>query len=267
MKTIYGTIGYILFKHSNKEQYILLLADSHAQLPYCGDSIDISNWFKENMNKLDLKILLEEIPRVDNDLIFEIFPESEHTQKLKNLYLGNPSVIHAIDIRSYLMPYSWEVKNLVSSNETLKEYLVLLEDFFNFKNKQINNYLNYNLNNQLDEHAELKLNFNNILHKYNEFKKTYEKYMNEQIIKIDNSILEETSNIRDMIMEFLVISKIYKLNNKNIIIHTGLLHANEIFKLLIKYYSYELKYKSNINYDNGCTNIPNFIFEKFSHIV
>lgn len=262
MTIFYGTIGYVLLSSPNEDRYVLILSDSHSQLPYCGNYIEISDWFKQNINKLNVKLLLEEVPRTKDINLIDIFPNAEHTANLKKLYLDNPSLIHAIDIRNYLIPYSWETKMLVSSNETLKEYLLLIEDFFNFKNVDINKYLDYNLNEQINSVKELKNNFDLIINKYNELKKINEKYMNQPIKNIENNILENINDINDMIMEFLVISKIYKLNNKNIIIHTGLMHANAIVNLLLKYYSYELRYKSNINYNGDCITIPNHVLKK-----
>ena len=44
---IYGSIGYTYLKNeADKPKYILLLADMHSQLPYCGDSTKISETFR-----------------------------------------------------------------------------------------------------------------------------------------------------------------------------------------------------------------------------
>jgi hypothetical protein len=118
MTNIYGSVGYTLLR--NKYNTILILADVHSKLPYCENKIDISDWLKMNMNFTN--VLLEEVPRNGVELN-ELWTESDHTQKLKDLFLQNSNLIHAIDIRPYLIPFSWEMCELKSDNITLNNYL------------------------------------------------------------------------------------------------------------------------------------------------
>jgi hypothetical protein len=147
MTTIYGTVGYTFLK-SNKIKdppLILILADIHSKLDYCDNFIQVSEWLKKNMS--DVNILLEEVSREDFKL-GELWSSSDHTIKLKNLYLNNQNKIFDIDIRPYLIPFSWELleenKNL--KNITFKKYLELLNEFLFVKLDKIKNKI-YNVYN------------------------------------------------------------------------------------------------------------------------
>ena len=134
---INGSIGYTLL--SNKDIKILVLADMHSKLPYCDkDGIFVSDWF---LKKFNSKILLEEVPRIGTQLK-ELWPSSPHTQKLKEAYLKNSSVIQGIDIRPFLIPFSWELSfdNKIP-NIHLKNYLSYINLFCNLKLNFLRNEL------------------------------------------------------------------------------------------------------------------------------
>ena len=124
---INGSIGYSFL--SDKKYNILILADIHSELPYCKtDGIFISEWLD---NKKTSKLLLEEVPRI-NIKLQELWSTSEHTQKLKEIYIKKNDIIHGVDIRPFLLPMSWEI---IESDESiiLKDYIKLINDFFTLK--------------------------------------------------------------------------------------------------------------------------------------
>ena len=121
---ISGSIGYTVLTN-NKDKDILILADNHSQLPYCKNGKFVSDWMKSKNNS---KILLEEVPRIGNNLK-ELWPDAPHTQKLKNLFLENSIEIDGVDVRPFLIPFSWELVEEVNDIK-LKEYLDLLDKFF-----------------------------------------------------------------------------------------------------------------------------------------
>uniref|UniRef100_A0A6C0D967 Uncharacterized protein n=1 Tax=viral metagenome TaxID=1070528 RepID=A0A6C0D967_9ZZZZ len=290
MINLYGSIGYTYLESINNQnpRNILLLSDMHSQLSYCSDSIKISDWF---MNKLDSNnILLEEVPREDVKLK-ELFSEAEHTQDLKNMYLNNSDIIHALDIRPFLIPFSWELielslrggglENSQEQDINLLKYLNLIEDFYNFKHDKVSKYLgeiynqDYIKNNKyLGSHMQV------IYNGYLEYKKNNSRFLNQEILELYNNnkhVLEEINNLLDNIMEYFTIAKIYKLkdNKKNILIHAGLAHTEKILFWLVKLYEYKiisnkgvnnLQELDNVKITNGCLKLPTIIDNHLSTI-
>lgn len=279
MTTIYGTVGYSFFKSNDLvSKYILVLSDIHSKLEYCDNFIQISDWLYENMN--DINILLEEVSR-DNFKLGELWSSSDHTIKLKDLYLNNKDNIYAIDIRPYLIPFSWE---LLENDKTLekiklKEYISLLNDFLYLKlykiQEKIPNIYNSNF---LNKH-KLKKHLYLIRNSYDDFIKKnidlmdhdiYDIYENNKIIFLDLNL------ILDSCMEWYIIAKIYDLNNKNnknFLLHTGLFHSERINHILQTIHDYKLLSEEGINnittaekenYD-GCTLIPKIILESLTN--
>jgi hypothetical protein len=277
MTNIYGSVGYTMLK--NKYNKILVMADVHSKLSYCDNKIDVSDWFKENMNIKN--ILLEEVPRNGVELN-ELFKESEHTQKLKNLFLQNSHLIHGIDIRPYLIPFSWEMCNLQEENKscefTLRKYLENLDTFFDFRDKYIQQQLErvYTSNYLKSEHL-LGKHYIELYELFKAYKENNKKYMEIQIINIDRRILEEFNNILDGIMEWYTLAKMFQLryNKQNVIIHTGLYHSKNIIDKLIESYDYSIIDINGINsieeiakYDNysGCVSLSEWSKKQLSSI-
>jgi hypothetical protein len=280
MINIYGSIGYTYLESMNNQypKNILLLSDMHSQLSYCSNYTKISEWF---MNKSKSNnILLEEVPREDVKLK-ELFSEADHTQDLKKMYLDNPTIIHALDIRPFLVPFSWELIELDLPNITLLKYLIFIEDFYDFKHDKISEYLEdiYNLeytknNKYLNAHMQV------IHNGYLEYKQRNLKLLNQSILEIyknNKNVLEEINNILDNIMEYFTIAKIYTLKDdkKNILIHAGLAHTEKILFWLINLYKYKiisnnginnLEELDNVKISNGCLNLPAFIDNQLSTI-
>lgn len=275
MNKIYGTIGFVFLTKGNRK--IIILADQHDTLPECDNKINIAIWFKKKFNSS--KILLEEVPREDNKLI-ELWQESPHTQELKKLYLDNPTIISGIDIRPFMIPFSWEVLEQIDTlnknyNMDMIEFLKEIDNFFSLQNTFIMNSLsNYNVNilkdTLLGEHYLL-------------IKKKYEKFLvelnNEELLTQQirylndkhNTKLSILNNLLDDIMEWYICAQIELYNDKSIIIHAGLAHTDKVIKLLQTHYKFEIKYQEGINsmssisFDprSGCIQVPQEIDNQF----
>ena len=134
---ISGSIGVTILK--NKDKIIILLADDHSNSNYCDNEgfknhQNIKDYLEDELSEGN-QILLEEVPR-DGFLLEELWPESPHTQSLKNFFLEDKGVT-GIDIRPYLLPFSIDV---IDSKEELKkvrmiDYIDKLDEFFNVKGK------------------------------------------------------------------------------------------------------------------------------------
>jgi hypothetical protein len=251
MSKIYGTIGYVFLKKNNRK--IIILSDQHDTLPSCNNKINIAEWFKLKFKTS--KILLEEVPREDNKLI-ELWESSPHTQELKKLYLDNPEIINGMDIRPFMIPFSWEVLNQIEINPkdydlTMLDYLNEIDDFFSLQNSYImNNLSNYNVyflkNTLLGKHFIL------IKNKFSDFLKSLdnEKLFDKKIIYLNsnhNHKLSIINNLLDDIMEWYICAQIELYNNKPIIIHAGLAHTDKIINLLKKHYNFTIIHEDGIN--------------------
>jgi len=268
-----GSIGYTLLIKNNIK--ILILADYHSTLPYCKtDGIFISDWIKNKSNSI---ILLEEVPRVGHDL-HELWPLSPHTQKLKELYIKNSHIIHGVDIRPFLIPFSWEfASDEDSPNINLKEYFELLNLFFTLKLDFIKKDLIYIYlkefltKRKIGKHFLILKKIIIVIIKKN---KIYlDKYIKD-IIKENTQLFNQINNILSDIMEWYIIAKIYQGINENktsFIIHAGLAHTSNIIHLLTNFYNYKIvndfgitKNIDNINIEsNGCLHLPIDIEKQF----
>lgn len=264
---VQGVIGYAILK--NKENKIMLLSDMHDVKEKCGDEF-ISDWLKKQKK---IKLLLEEVPPSDVNLK-ELWHGSEHTKKLRNLYLNNIDKIIGLDIRGELLKFSWELINVMFFPPiSLKDYLIYCEQFFTFKHIFFLNNISeiYNENILNDRENLISKQFE---YCFNEYKKILEKYSmfmdtTVQILFEDNRIIfEEISSLLNDIMELYTIMQLYKWKIYNVnkfIIHKGLFHTSNLLKWLINLYNFEIIEMDGLTYfenvdtvkHNGCLNIPN----------
>jgi hypothetical protein len=281
MTTIYGTVGYTFLKSNNETEpiYILVLSDIHSKLKYCDNYIQIADWLKENM--INVNILLEEVSREDFKL-GELWSSSDHTVKLKNLYLNNSKDIHDIDIRPYLVPFSWELLNEKGyENIKFKKYVNLVNDFLYVKMDKIGEKINKIYNSKYLKNHILKYHlclirdeFTRFLLKNNDKLETYI----YEIYNKDKSIFIDLNLILDSCMEWYIIAKIFDLkqkNKKNYIIHTGLFHSERINKILKELYNYKVILSEGLNFIDdaennsdydGCIFVPETISESLTDI-
>ena len=276
MKNIYGTIGYSLLENPNTNKKIIILADSHDRLPECTDSTSISDWFESKIHSS--KILLEEVPRKKVTLQ-ELWGNSPHTQNLKKIFLKNQKIIHAVDIRPFLIPFSWEV---LSDSKTLhdqyydiklKKYLSNINNFFILQLEYLIEKLPiYNLNKLIN--TKLGKHFLEIKKNWKKFLENYHVHLNSKMFtlyKYNNRLLENVSDITNEIMEWYICANIELNSNKSIILHTGLAHSDKVLEWLINHYNYKLEKSSGINKMDeiifkpmsGCISLPDNIETQF----
>ncbi len=240
MPTIYGILGYSFLQNKLFNNYVLILSDVHNKMEYCNkSSINIAVWLS---NKLDtLEILLEEVDNSNNLILQSLWNSSIHTKQLKELFIKNSKIIHGIDIRPTLIPFSWELLENNIIDITLKNYLQIIDSFFINNNIKLSNIkILYHFNLIKKEYIKFKLK----LIKYN----YYDKQL-YYIYKNNINILNSVNTLLDNIMEWFTIDKLYR-SKKNVIIHIGLFHSERILYLLLNFYKYKLISMKGINHIN-----------------
>ena len=257
-----GSIGYTLLTNDNKN--ILVFADAHSEVTYCKDNfVKISDFFNKLMNDKNYQILLEEVNRNQVKLL-ELWPNSDHIQNLKNLYLNNRTKIIPVDIRPFLYGFHWDIidedKYKDYGNILLRDYLSNLNFFFTRSkeisledkskiifNKEIKKLIiNFSYKNKINEH------FQKIKNSYFYYLKLCENFLDKKLIDILNNnknLLLLLDNLLSSIMEWYCI--ILMLSTSKIsIIHIGLFHSREIVNNLINIYDFK------INEEKGITRNP-----------
>lgn len=277
MKNIYGTIGYTLLEHPTRKNKIIVLADMHDTLPGCNSKVDIAEWFKSKFNSSE--ILLEEVPR-ENVKLKELWEHSPHTQQLKNLYLKNPKIISGVDIRPFLIPFSWEVLSEHSYDPDydikLRDYLKGINLFFCLEDKMLKEKLKDKYTYENMKSTNSGTHYMSIKRSYYDYIKKNRLFLNMSIymVKSHNSnILEEINGILNSMMEWYICAKIELKRKRPIIVHAGLFHSDSVISWLSTLYGYniikqegvntieESETKTNIN---GCIHINDTIDGIFS---
>jgi len=247
-----------------KKKETALYHDVHTDNIYCKNSVNhikVAEWLEEKSK--DNVIKLEEIDGQKSGIkLTDLWTGAEHTRELKKLAQKNIPNLDLVDIRPFLIPWSWELMKTDKSKFgkiIFSEYLNLLKQFFNKDNssKSYNlfvkniKFINKDTENKCIEHLnDLKDIFNIFLVKNKHLLKKSLK----EIYKLNINILYEINNILSAIMEWFTILK--TVNTKlNSIIHVGLAHSTRIKKLLIKYYNYSIKY------EDGLTNLNQFMIK------
>jgi hypothetical protein len=249
---LHGTIGYTIFINPNTKKKIVVFADMHDKLPPCTfpNSIKISKWFKKKFSVA--KLLLEEVDRENNNMVLDGIWDKvkDHTYDLKMLFLENQNIIVPVDIRPFLILFSWEVINDVEDielkNINLNQYINIIIPFFKLeiyflKNKK--HYIN----------TKLKIHLDGIIKKLYKFLLNNKNLLNKKVLYIfnnHNNILEDYNTILNDCMEWYMCLLIEMYKHKTIMIHAGLYHTEKVNKFLNKYYNYNEIYKNGINFLN-----------------
>jgi hypothetical protein len=254
METIYGAIGYTLLKNDKETpNYILIFSDDHSKLKKCNNYQKISEWFK--LKSKHTNILLEEVPKEHRLKVQNIFIDSEHTNDLMNLYLNNSNIIHPVDIRHSLLPFSWILMMIVKPEMkkiTFKVYIKEIINFYILENNKIKKMLGEVYTEEYLDSSLLGKHFNLIKNIFINYIEKNLNYMDKMMIDIYNNnkdLLVKLEEHTDHIMEFYIMCKIYLLKNnkKNIIVHTGLFHSFKLVHLLDKLYNYDIIDQQGIN--------------------
>jgi hypothetical protein len=264
MKKIYGSIGYSILRNNNKN--ILIFSDMHDKLDECDNKIDISEWLRNKFKTSH--ILLEEVSR-ENFNLKEIWPDSNHTQKLKKLFLNNTDKIKPIDIRPFLIPFSleiWDNDDSDLEDIILGEYLLEIDLFYCLKNKYIKKKIKTYRINKIDN-TNIGRHYLNNKKKYHDFLNNHQNLLKlkiNEIIKNYNFVIALINNLLDDIMEWYICATI-DICKFSHILHTGLAHSEKVISLLIDNYNYQIIKEYGIiklnnrmdNYENGCVELPN----------
>jgi hypothetical protein len=256
---INGIIGYTILKKDGVT--LIIFADSHDGTINCGNNqIYISDYFRDIIKNNNVAILLEEPPRLKNSLLVDIWTESKHTQKLKELYLSCEKYIKGIDIRYLIIPFSWEVESDLKNKTTLNQYIENFRLFFEFKFEYVKYKLEYLYTEDYCMNSEFKNIFFELHQKFNDLidknKEYLSMFISEIVIK-NVKLLEKLNEINNKIMEYFAVFKIKKkiINKKNIIIvHAGLYHTTSIINVLKKHFGFEESKKAGVNNINEIYN-------------
>ena len=276
---ISGALGYSLLK-SPSSQYVLVLSDVHDGVSYCevnnsNNNIKIDSFLKSRSEKNN-KVLLEETTFEEVNLK-DLWPNAEHTQLLKRLAFSD-NKINSFDIRPLLVPFSWELSDIDKKlgNTLFRDYLKLLDDFFNKKSLLFTKYIGPELEKIKHQKKKNTLHLLEIFDQYNLFKKNNKDKMEKPLSELlsDKDVLEKVNEIISHIMEWYMVLLILN-TNENIIIHAGLAHTSQILKILCDYYKFmELKseglndlddlIKNKKDISKSCIFIPENITNKFN---
>lgn len=241
---ISGSMGYTLFKYMNKK--ILLFSDIHDGVNYCSnaDSQFISEYLYNHSGKN--KILLEEAVKDDSLKLRDLWPNSKHTQELKQLSIKYQKEIISTDIRPLFIPFSWEVAEINSKYYSIpiKKYLERIDSFFNNKNDYIyNKYFNSHLCNDI-----VSTHFNELKNKYLELRPSANIHKTIGYFKENYlNCLYNINNILDLILELYMIILIICGEDNTYIIHTGIAHSSRMTEFMKEYYKFEIIKQSGTN--------------------
>lgn len=270
-----GALGYTLLQSKNS-QLVLVLSDVHDGVSYCelsNNNIKIDSFLKSRTDK-NTKVLLEETTFEEVNLK-DLWPNAEHTQLLKQLAFSNKKV-NSFDIRPLLLPFSWELMSVDKKlgTTTLKEYLKLIDDFFDKKSLLYTKYVQPEVNKIKNLKKKNTYHLLEILNQYTTFKKNHQSQFQKPISEAKKDTLETINEIISHIMEWYMVLLILN-TNENIIIHAGLAHTSQIVDLLKDYYKFSIVTSDGLNeikeliknkkdISKSCIFIPENITNKFN---
>ena len=259
MRYLSGATGYTIFNSGSLElpnKSILLLSDIHDGVNYClrnqpTEYIDI---FLEEKSKSH-QILLEESINDPELNLTELWPDAEHTTKLRELKEENNKII-PVDLRPYLIPFSWQ---FASSNDayrkfTISQYLHCFDNFFNYNGKTYEKFIfpYYEFINT-ENKKRLYTIFILIKNEYLKFKSKYPGVTKiGDLLEKDKSHMDSIDHINSLIMEYYILVLILS-DRRDTIIHTGLAHSTRLKKFLVEDFNFIIKKDSNMTHINQYT--------------
>ena len=266
---IFGAIGYTILYNSYlfSDYEILLIYDSHdEQVKQCNtnkeNDIQINNYLELLLEK-NYVIMIEEVPiNPDKKTLVGLWNDSVHVKNIRYFFEKNNNNINLIpfDIRFELIDSFDETDY---NTQTLKKYVHNMYKFFIFKHPFFKDLLLYSKSIDV---SFIKNYYITLLIKFHKLIMTHKEDLNKQIQHINNNkeLIDNINNLLSDIMEFYVILRLYNdmQNNKKIVIYGGLIHINNIKKILIKYYKFQIKEEyGNTDYNLHIGSIKNHINE------
>lgn len=246
---ISGSIGITILKKNDK--VIIVLADDHSNSSYCDNNEqnhkNIKQYLEQKLKAGD-QVLLEEVPR-DGFELEELWPESPHTQELKNYFLSE-SKITGIDIRPYIVPFSHDIIETNKKLESfpMKKYIKPIDNFLNLKGKFYKKVILKNIENLKIKNSGLGKNLKIIIERFQQIKDKVNKEDKNigYYFKNEYKFLENFGKLADEIMEFNTLLSAFTSLKKSVI-HAGLFHSHNIIKMLINHYDFKIIYKNGVN--------------------
>uniref|UniRef100_A0A6C0HUL1 Uncharacterized protein n=1 Tax=viral metagenome TaxID=1070528 RepID=A0A6C0HUL1_9ZZZZ len=249
-----GSVGYTLLEKTKKR--VLILADIHDGVSYCKrDSVMIDTWLSSKTDDND--VLLEEVLR-EGFKLGDLWPLSVHTGRLKELNKNNKKII-PIDIRPFLIPFSWEILLNDPNNQIgkmrLNAYLIGLYHIFNLRgSKLMKQHICPQVKKLRETSDEKTINillthFEEMNRIYCEYRTTNKKNLDKtisDILKQDKDILENINEMTSMLMEWYTLLLILN-STRNSILHLGLAHSNRILEFLTETHEFKILKSSGVN--------------------
>jgi hypothetical protein len=254
---ISGVVGYSILINPSNNKIIVLLADIHDGVEYCNKHTEKNIYIDQILNKLldrdDLCVELEEVPREGLKLV-ELWPNAVHTQRLKKWFLENQTKILPIDIRPYLIPFSFQKYDLniledMEKNMKMDKYLQTLDSLFFLNNIPLKKSIVFFKN--IIESLETKTEQSGILKMYKILKekyiglKTQIKITNtfEETIKENKSWFEKLEELKLNIMDWY--TTLLLLRNCHHICHFGLAHYLNVKAILETNFKFKKIYETS----------------------
>lgn len=243
---ISGIVSFTLLKNTKCNKLILLLGDIHDGVEYCQkEHIFIDELLDNFVKNKQFSVLLEEVPRENLQLV-ELWPNAEHTQRLKEWYLRNQKVVIPIDIRPFLVPFSYQKKSLgllskEEENLKMSEYLVTIDSLFELNGRPLNKSVIFfkNIIEYLNKKSE-----RGILSMYKILREKYRKL--KEGINMDDTFIEtfeknktffkELDDMKINIMDWY--TTLLLLSNNNSVVHFGLAHYLNVREILLNNFGF-----------------------------
>ena len=253
---ISGLVGYSLLKNPEKKTYVLLLADIHDGVDYCklGEDGKSSVFIDEILNSFlkedGYNVLLEEVPRTFNLELKELWPDATHTQRLKDWYIDNQDKVIPVDIRPFLVPFSFQKANykMIEEKELkmrMSKYVEVLDSLFFLNEISLEESIPFFKNILLALENKKDLN-KGIMRLYKELKGFYKELRSKinleetfgEIYEKNIEWFRDLEGLKIAIMDWYTILML--LSNKNSVIHFGLAHYDHVKSILIKNFGFTI---------------------------
>jgi len=273
---ISGVVSVALLKNPKTNKIIVFLGDVHDGVDYCDTNLRNNNYVDEFLNIFlkneseIMNVLLEEVPRVIEGMkLQELWPGAEHTQRLKNWYIKNQDSVIPIDIRPFLVPFSYQKKEMgvlddKENNMLMKDYLYVLDSLFNLEEldeKRLNESIIF-FKNILSFLRDVNYKKSGIMKLYKDLKKSYDELKNSvddiynkkfiELYELDNNFFSKLEVLKISLMDWYTV--LVLVGDKHSIVHLGLYHYKSVINTLLKSLNFEKILEIENDYRDSCFN-------------
>jgi len=260
-----GLVSYSILLNPENNKLIILLGDVHDGVEYCGDKQKF--WIDHILDKLldkdNIKVFLEEVPREGLELI-ELWPNAEHTQRLKDWFILNQNKIIPIDIRPYLVPFSHQKydMNLLEKDEKemlMGEYLRTFSSLFKLNGIPLKESIKFFKN--IISSLQNKSTQRGILKMYKILRKKYQELLKkinlletfEKTISSNAQWFRQLEELKLNIMDWY--TSLVLMGNYHSVVHFGLAHYLNVRKVLENNFKFKLIHQTGLNSLNNLNSI------------